>query len=208
MFCLMVHSSQVIDELTSHGSSLCVAYFYCSIGNTASQVSENVLGSLVAQLSGANPSILNHIRAVYNQTPTNQAHRSPIDIGALEKSIIQCSSGEKQVVILVDAVNESQNMENIERSLLRLAKSSRNIRVVVTTTTTMISAKHDDALKINISAKMMRGDIAAFIGDRLEQDDILRNLPPKFKDDIEKALLDNADGSSVYRNYPTAFAAH
>ena len=190
----------MVEELTTlaaDGSSLSVAYFYCSIGNIASQSSENIFGSLVAQLSASNPPILNPIRDIYNQTTGSQAHRPPIKIGVLEESIIQCSSGGKQIIILLDAVNESQHMDDIERSLLRVASLSRNIRVVMTTTATMVLARHVDVLRVNINAEMMRGDIAAFIETRLEEDDVLRNLPSAFKADIADTLLYNADGSSV-----------
>ncbi|KAJ5594186.1 uncharacterized protein N7459_000394 [Penicillium hispanicum] len=190
--------AQMVDELTSmasHDPSLCVAYFYCSIGSTASQVSANVLGSLVAQLSGANPSILKPIWSIYNQIPKSQAHRFPIEIAALEDIIIECASGMRQLVILVDAVNESHDSERIQQSLLRLANISTNIRVVLTTTATMFPPKHANALELRINAEMMRGDIDAFIDYQLEHSDTLRNLPSKFKAEIDTTLLRNADGS-------------
>ena len=182
-------------SIASHDPSLRVAYFYCSIGDSASQTPVNVLGSIVAQLSGSDPSILSNIRSVYNQIPRSQAHRFPAEISLLEDSIIQCSSRARRTIVLVDAVNESHDMEHIERSLLRLASLAQNIRVVVTTTATMIPRQDANAMIMNINAEKMRGDIDAFIKHRLGHDEVLESLPPHFKAEIEATLLKSANGS-------------
>ena len=170
-----------------------MAYFYCTIGDHASQVARNVLGSLVAQLSGADPSILDDIRSTYNKVPKSQAHRFPVEISTLEAAIVNCASRKTQVVLLVDAVNESNDMDLIEESLVRLANSCSNIRVVITTTNTLVSRHHSGSV-LNISREV-RGDIDIFIRWRLSTDETLRSLSPKFQSEIEKTLLRNADSS-------------
>ncbi|KAJ5617810.1 hypothetical protein N7537_002924 [Penicillium hordei] len=189
--------AQVADELTSmvsQGQSTCLAYFYCTISDFGSQNARNVLGSLVAQLSGTMPSILDEIRSVYNKGPKNQAHRFPIELSVLEAAILKSASEKAKVVLLVDAINESHDMQLLEASLLRLASLSTNIRVLITTTSAMSSIKHPNAYVLNISGKS-RGDIDSFIKYRLETDDTLRTLAPEFQADIEFTLLQNADGS-------------
>lgn len=173
---------------------MCVAYFYCTIGDHASQVARNVLGSLVAQLSGTDPSILSDIRFTYNKVPRSQAHRFPIETSVLEAAIVKCASKKSQIVLLVDAVNESRDMNLIEESLVRLANSCPNIRVLITTTNVPSSTKIDGVSVRNISQEM-KGDINIFIQWRLETDEILKNLTPQFKSEIETTLLRNADGS-------------
>ncbi|KAJ5509434.1 hypothetical protein N7527_011577 [Penicillium freii] len=189
--------AQVADELTSmvsQGQSMCLAYFYCTISDFGSQNARNVLGSLVAQLSGIIPSILDEIRSVYNKGPKNQAHRFPIELSVLEAAILKSASEKTKIVLLVDAINESHDMQLLETSLLRLASLSTNIRVLITTTSAINSIKHPNASVLNISGKS-RGDIGTFIKYRLETDDTLRTLTPEFQADIEFALLHNADGS-------------
>ncbi|KAJ5446410.1 NACHT nucleoside triphosphatase [Penicillium cf. griseofulvum] len=189
--------AQVADELTymaSQGQSMCLAYFYCTIGDFASQNASNVLGSLVAQLSGTVPSILDEIRSIYNKGLQKQAHRLPIELPVLEAAIVQSAAEKTKVVLLVDAINESHDMQLLEASLLKLASLSTNIRVLVTTTNTMSSIKHQNAYVMNISGKS-RGDIDTFIKYRLETDDTLRALTPKFKEEIEYTLCQGADGS-------------
>ncbi|KAJ5920404.1 hypothetical protein N7516_011262 [Penicillium verrucosum] len=189
--------AQVADELTSmvsQGQSMYLAYFYCTISDFSSQNARNVLGSLVAQLSGTIPSILDEIRSVYNKGPKSQAHRFPIELSVLEAAILKSASEKTKVVLLVDAINESHDMKLLEASLLRLASLSTNIRVLITTTSAMSSIKHPNASVLNIIGKS-RGDIGTFIKYRLETDDTLRTLTPEFQADIEVTLLRNADGS-------------
>ncbi|KGO76430.1 hypothetical protein PITC_073120 [Penicillium italicum] len=189
--------AQATDELTymaSQGQSMCVAYFYCTISDFASQNAKNVLGSLVAQLSGTVPSILDEIRTVYKKGPKNQAHRFPIELSVLEAAIAKSASEKTKIVLLVDAINESHDMQLLEASLLKLASLSSNIRVLITTTTIMSSIKHPIASVLNISGKS-RGDIGTFIKYRLQTDNTLRNLASEFQAEIEYTLLRNADGS-------------
>ncbi|KAJ5909759.1 hypothetical protein N7504_004402 [Penicillium tannophilum] len=188
--------AQCVDELVSmasQDSTLSFAYFYCTMSNSASQVPVHVLGSLVAQLSGKDASILDNIRPVYNDIPKSQAHKRTIDIAVLEDAIIKHASGKTKVVILVDAINESQDTRHIEISLLRLASLAPNIRIVVTTTSTMVARRDVDML--NISAQMMSGDIKAYINHRLESNVALMDRKPEFKAEIQKTLSDNANGS-------------
>lgn len=191
-----MYSAQCVDELismASRDSTLSFAYFYCTMSNSASQIPVNVLGSLVTQLSGKDSSILDTIRPIYNDIPKSQAHKRTIDIAVLEDAIIKHASGKTRIVILVDAINESHDIRHIEMSLLRLANLSSNIRIVVTTTSTMVARRDVDML--NISAEMMSGDIKAYINHRLKSDKALVDRRSEFKAEIQKTLSENADGS-------------
>ena len=179
--------------MASNDPSLSVAYFYCTMNNAASQSPVNVLGSLVAQFSGHNASIIDDIRAIHNDNPTSQAHKRPIQITALEDAIIKHASGPTRVVIFIDAINESDDRTSIETSLLKLAQLSSNIRIVVTTTSTMVRSNVANVLEI--SPDMMSGDIQAYIDYRLEFDDTMKGLKPDLKAEIRDKLLERADGS-------------
>lgn len=195
----MLPSAQTVDELAfmaSQDPNLYFAYFYCTIGDLASQSARNLLGSLVAQLSGKVPSILDDIRCIYNRVPKSQAHRFPIDTTILESAIVKSASERTQVILLIDAINESHDMELIERSLWSLSKLSSNIRILVTTINSINSIMHPYASVLRIDAEM-REDIHTFILYRLRTDDTLKNLPPKFQAQIETSLLSKADGSLV-----------
>lgn len=150
---------------------------------------------MIAQLSGTDASILDDIKPAYETHAQTHAHRQPLELSVLENAIIKLASGSSNVIILVDAVNESQEKERVERSLLRLASLAPNIHILATATALMTTRPPKEAKILNISAQMMHGDIERFIQYRLCQDDTLRNLPSKLKDQIERTLLYNADGS-------------
>lgn len=181
--------------MASRDPTFCFAYFYCSITNDASQVPKNILGSLIAQLSGADTSILDDIKAVYGKTAQTHAHRQPVELSVLENAIIKLASGKANVIILIDAVNESQEREHVERSLLKLASLALNIHILATTTALVTTKPPKQAKMLNVSAQMMKGDIERFIQYRLCHDDTLKSLPLNLKAEIERTLLFNADGS-------------
>lgn len=114
----------------------------------------------------------------------------------LEAAILKSASEKTKVVLMVDAVNESHDMQFLEASLVRLANLSTNIHVLITATSTMSSIKHHNASALNISGKSRR-DIDTFIKYRLETDTTLRNLAPDFQAESGYTLLRNADGSSI-----------
>lgn len=171
------------------------AYFYCTFSDTASQEPVYVLGSLVVQLSSIIPRILDDIRPLYEEVPRNQGHRHPINLATLEDAIIKHSSGKSQVVLLIDAINESPHTERLKASVLRLADLSTNLRILVTSTADMVSANHTNT--VNMDAFVIRDDIDAFIHHRLDENETLCNLNSLQKDEIRSTLTSEADGSSV-----------
>ncbi|KAJ5118756.1 hypothetical protein N7448_010464 [Penicillium atrosanguineum] len=189
--------AQTVQELTlaSQHTALYFAYFYVTIGDTASQDPRNILGSLVAQLSVYEPLMLDEIRHLFKSVAQNKAHRQPIEISALENAVVKCASGTKPVLLLVDAINESSELDLVEPLLLRLAKISPNLRILVTTTAVSTSTLPEYAKTLNVGAGMMREDIDTFIQHRFKQDETLKSLPRKLKAEIEKTLLYKADGS-------------
>lgn len=179
--------------MASRDQSLSIAYFYCTISNSDTQNPLNVLGSLVAQLSTKKPSILSEIRSIYDKIPRDQSHKPPIDITTLEDAIIKYGSEKSQVILLLDAINESEGRERIEKSLQRIASLSNNVRIIITTT---VAVRFQDRTRIfDITSEMMRGDIEAYIKYRLSHDDTLRDLKQELKSSIEETILQNADGS-------------
>lgn len=183
--------------MSSNGHDLILGYFYCSLGDAASQDPVHILGSLVAQLSESIPSILESIWPLY-ETTKSKTRGCPIDITAIEDAIVKHASGSRRVILLVDAINESAQMEDIKCSLLKLSSRVPNLRILVTDTTDMTSQEHSI---VSMNASIMKGDIDAFIRSRLQQDETLRNLNAKLKHQIWETILEGADGSSVYILY-------
>ncbi|KAJ5735532.1 uncharacterized protein N7483_000657 [Penicillium malachiteum] len=191
---LLAQAINSLSSLASQDSTLCVAYFYCTIGNLASQYIRHILGSLVAQLSGRVPSVLEDIRQHYAQLPESQAHRPPIQTAIFESGIVKGTSGGRKVIIMLDAINESHDMALLEKSLLRISKSSSNIQVIITTAEAISFASDSSVSILNIRSEIQE-DIYSFIRYRLRSDEILKNLPPLFQSEIESTIFQKADGS-------------
>lgn len=104
-------------------------------------------------------------------------------------------SGDKPVVLLVDAINESSYSENIKQSLRKLLDQLPNLRVLLTGQTALASSEH--ATIININSANIKGDIDTFILSRLHEDGMLKGLNSKLKHEIRQTISQKADGSSV-----------
>jgi len=181
---------------------VCLAYFYCAFGNTSSQDPVNIFGSLIAQLSFMMPSMLDSIRPIFDEI-RGQAHRHPIELPLLEESIIKHSSGERRVLILIDAINESAHMTKIISSLLRLAEQLKNLRILVTSTADAASLREicpTRAKIVDMNPDIVQYDIETFVDQRLEKDGTLSNVSGNLKSDIRRALLKDAVGSLVSRS--------
>ncbi|KAI2786524.1 hypothetical protein POX_g08910 [Penicillium oxalicum] len=188
--------AQTVEDLiamAAHNPTSCLAYFYCTITDTASQIAVNALGSIASQLAKSIPALLDEIRSIYEGLPKNQVHKPPISLSGLEDAIVKHSTAMSQIVILVDALNESSETEKMEQSLLNLARRASNVRVIVTTISTRLSPR--EVKFLNIRADTMKYDMKAAIQYRLEHDHALRNLAPSFQAEITETLLKNADGS-------------
>lgn len=95
--------------MASSRPGLSCAHFYCTFGDTASHDPINILGSLVAQLSGEIPSIVDSIRPLYEEAQV-QRHGRQVDVATLEDAIIKHST-DKQVLLPIDGINESSRMD-------------------------------------------------------------------------------------------------
>lgn len=159
----------------------------------ASQDPLNILGSLVVQLAESFPSILESILPLYEVAIGPKVRRTSVDIASLEDAVVKHTLGDKPVVLLVDAINESSHAENLQRSLIKLVRAIPNLRVVVTGTSAIFPVEH--ATILNLDAAIMKEDINTFTRSVLQKDRVLRNLSTELKDHIWTTIVEGADGS-------------
>lgn len=103
------------------------AYFYCTFSNADTQDPLVVLGSLVCQLSERFPHLLDKYAA-------SSQSKDEIEVWQLEESIIEAAQSCPRLLLSLDAINESARPGALSASVLRLVRSSENIRVFVTST--------------------------------------------------------------------------
>ena len=166
-----------------------VAYFYCSFNEAASQNPSNMVGSIISQVSTVCPNLLKglEVDSARNERPMLEDLVERLTSETALKSLI-----------LIDAVNECKNVEPMIRTLLRLAKSASDIRVLFTSTeedpsiTELAGLEPPKALAFGMSA--LNTDIDIFIEAKIKEKRNLQLLPPEMREEVKKTLSSKADG--------------
>ena len=194
-------SAHVVDTLSSmfrDESNIGLGYFYCTFDNSQSQQPANILGSIVAQLSKAVPSILDSIRPIFEAL--SDTHKSPVELPTLEAALREHSARFKRVFVLIDAINESIHLSTITSSLRKMLEQSQNLRVLVTSIADASSLQAIDPTRVvvvEMHSNLLQKDIAAFVENWLQSNENLRHVSAKLKSDIKNTLLLDANGSYV-----------
>ncbi|OQO04313.1 hypothetical protein B0A48_10924 [Cryoendolithus antarcticus] len=183
---LMSRAAEWAKSSCTRDVSSLVARHYCLYNDETTQNVTHVLGSLVAQLAQRTPSILDHL----NLEPSVDTQP---EIAQLETCIASAGSG-SQVIILVDALNESTDRNAVWQSLVRIAASGVNIRIIVSSTPGASDFTDDNATYVQVTVAAHRSipDMAHFIDERTSQSKVLQRLP---RSGIKDALLERAHGS-------------
>ena len=166
-----------------------IAYFYCSFNEATSQDPSNMIGSLISQVSTVCPNILKGLEADFARSarPTLNDLEERLTSKTMLKSLI-----------LIDAVNECKNVEPMIRTLLRLAESASDIRVLFTSTeedpsiTELAELEPPKALALRMSA--LNEDIDIFIDAKIKEKRNLQLLPPEIREEVRDTLSSKADG--------------
>jgi len=108
----------VIDYLINRyykDPNISIAYIYCNFRRKDEQKLDNLLASLLKQLSEKQPSIPNAVRGLYEQHNTKRTRPSVDEISrALQSIVATCP----RVFLIIDALDECQNIPDGCRSRL------------------------------------------------------------------------------------------
>ncbi|RYP06973.1 hypothetical protein DL765_009292 [Monosporascus sp. GIB2] len=101
-------TSIVIDDLTTRfqgDSNICIAYFYCDFRRREEQTAEDLLASLLKQLSQGQSSLPDSVRALYGQHEKKRTRPKPDEISRALQSVAAMYS---RVFIVLDALDECE----------------------------------------------------------------------------------------------------
>ena len=199
----MVSASSNAVEATRAGfasaADIGVAFYYCSYSDPESQKTTSVLGSIVAHLSEKAPGILHDLWPIYREEESNRGEKC-LRAHDLEEAILRAANQLNQIVILVDAVNESTDRLQLMESVANLMKNTSKIRLLVTST-----FDAPDALtgiedlckvkKIGMDKNCVGEDIEIYIEAMIKQELNLCRLNQSIKNEIESTLSRRAGGS-------------
>jgi hypothetical protein len=196
-------TSAAIEELQSQKypgpDQTVLASFYCSFTDQLSQDPKNVLGSLIAQICKARPSLWFEIEDRH-QTPssTNQGSAKARDLHTLQEILRDICGSFQTIFLFVDAPNESSESTLLVSTLWDLVREHSGIRLMMSSTEEVVVSPwdlDDDLIStVTMGSKETKQDIHDYVDTKLKQDLRLHHLPSKLKEDIKDSLLNKSDG--------------
>ena len=210
---LMLLSSTIVQDITAYSRDQClvdgdsdpicsVAFFYCSFSDSEKQKTDNLVCSLLAQLSRGQSRTPDILLQLYDQYKDGQPPAELL-ISALRDVIVYLG----QVFIIIDALDECP-METGERKKLLSTLheisswSLHNVHLLVT------SRKEQDIERvlsclvtrppICIQSDQITNDVRLYVRSQLATDPDLQKWPNVMKEDIEATLVEGAHGMYVY----------
>ena len=177
------------------------AYFYCSFAMKETQKPSNVLGSFIFQLLDQVEGFPTIVRESRGSSKSQEPVQSNgVDIDDLETLLSKgCSLTQKDILLFLDAPNESEDAEEILEVLARVAKNCINLRLMIASTPDLdfcrLFATPADFKPIGMDFRKINHDILAYVDTRISQERRLRKLPAAVQDKVRMTFAENARGS-------------
>lgn len=184
--------SRVVAHLTRYREDtfddVGIAYFYCDFTRSEFKNARNIIGSLVAQLCSQFQCPEELILAFKDSLSPGQRRRPSWE---LLKQTLSWFSKDQKILILVDALDECEQREEVLNFLSKLREDSGKISMLVTSREEAdIEGAFQSFSRLRIEKRRpeVDRDIKSYIDQRLEVDAGLKGLPPSVKADIRLSL--------------------
>jgi hypothetical protein len=191
-------SSTIVQDVMSHcqsDSTLRVAYFYFDFNDGEKQRHENLIRSLITQLSTPSAKTPEALQALYSRNQDGQQQPSNDRLVATLQSIL---GDFPKTYIILDALDECTDREEL-LELIREISGWKMGKIHILATSRR-ERDIEEALEplltdqICIQSAQVNGDIQLHIRERLHNDPKLKKWPVKVKEEIEETLMDGACG--------------
>jgi hypothetical protein len=170
-----------------------VVFFYCEYDDPAKRLTSKIMASILDQLM-YNPQVLALVKETWmNQSP-NLQH---LGLENLQDLIIQLLQQSQHAYIIVDALDECDNPEEVAKILLCLAAYCC-VLVTSRSETEDISPLFERHPQVHITSESLQADIEYFVSSSLERHRRISKRSPHIKQHIAKVLLSAADGMQVH----------
>ena len=200
MLLIKIRSSTIIQDVMLYcqaDKTLAIMYFYFDFSDTEKQRYENLIRSLVVQLSRQSTNIPEALNVIYSRRQEVQQQQQPTTDDIV--LTLQDMLGDfRQSFIILDALDECTEREellgliekivNWKLEKLHILVTSRRENDIEDTLTPLITGQ------ICIQSALINADIHVHIRERLQNDRKLRKLPKDMQIEIEKTLMDGANG--------------
>ena len=195
-------SSTIIQDIKTYCHSnptRAVAYFYFDFNDMEKQRPENMIRSIITQLSFKYPSMSQALKSLFSSHTNGE--RQPI-AGALITTLHQIIQGLDETFIVLDALDEcTDRTELLEYIEIIAGWKLRNLHVIATSRKEKdleddLGPLLEEQDKICIQSGIVDKDILAYINERLQTDRSLSRWRtiPKAQEEIKVALINKAHG--------------
>jgi hypothetical protein len=199
-------SSTIVQDVILHCKSdqaVAVAYFYFDFNDSEKQRYENLIRSLIVQLSTQSEKTPESLDALFVRSQDGQQQPK---MDALTLTLQHILGGFQQAFIILDALDECKGKEREE--LLGLLKNLIDWKVegLHVLATSRRERDIEETLaplatdQICIQSALVNADIHVHICERLQNDPKLK-WPKNVQEEIEKTLMDGAHGMYVTTPY-------
>ena len=177
-----------------------VVYYYCDFREKKSQRAENVLGSLICQLSKQLKEVPEELLELFESHRTDSGQHSSPTYQELEGLFVSLLSYCPFVTIVVDALDECLNREALLLLLCFLpAYDLCKVKVLVSSRQEGdIQAAFAQQPKQSTKTYAVNEDIRSYIDDSIGKSSRLSRLSPNLMEEVKDSLHAGANGMCVY----------
>lgn len=179
-------------EVNTKGTNTAVTYFYFDFKEFAKETALGFLGSIIAQLIQGKVGTLDILESLYNDlSPKNLL---PSDVWKLEDILHAIIRKFFRVIIVIDALDECTEQDNVFRVLERL-RGLRNLSLLVTSRDELeIRLQFANLPILPIKKDDVSVDIENFVSSELQRQPKLARLKSTTRSDITAALVKGSKG--------------
>jgi hypothetical protein len=203
----MICSSTIVEDVKQHCQSdqrLAIIYFYFDFSNFEKQRYENLIRSMIAQLSMQSTNTPEALNTIHSRC--QEGHQQPT-IKDLTSTLKDMLGDFHETFIILDALDECTEREELlglikaivdwELKKLHILATSRTENDIEEALVPLITGQ------ICIQSAVFNADIQIHLRERLQSDPKLKKLPEEAQKEIEETLMDGAHG--MYETIPHIF---
>ncbi|KAK5949822.1 hypothetical protein OHC33_009211 [Knufia fluminis] len=191
---LLATALQDIIQEASLQADAVVAYFYFDFNDVQKQHTQTAIRCLVFQFALQMPECLAALEQLYQQC--NNGSQAPSE-GAIRAILYDALALPRRKYIIIDALDECTDHENLLQFLQDLEVSQREVCVLATSRRERDieeELQHIATETVDIQSAVVDDDIRVYIDDRLVTDAKLKKWPSSVKDEIIRELMRKANG--------------
>jgi hypothetical protein len=190
--------STIIEDVLKDRASdpgAAVVYFYFDFHDNEKRKVENLVRSLIVQLSTQSAKTPESLEALFSSSLDGSKQPKVEDLIQTFQQILE---NFQNVFIIVDALDECgdrdgllmllENIFNWQLEQLHILATSRRERDIEDSFESFVTAQ------VSIQSERVNPDIRIYISERLKKDLRLRKWPMDVKTEIEETLMARADG--------------